>query len=104
MPGIANQPINLSPINSIQCKFAGFEKEEEEDAQHIQRKTVQRKCAKCEHDELQRKQSGNENGNAGAAVEQTLYSPEQPLDNSTRLFLFWGSKQVVIFYYSSGFS
>ena len=46
-----------------------------------------KKCYKCEDKELLRKQWGNENGNAGAAVEQTLHSPEQPLDNDTRSFM-----------------
>jgi hypothetical protein len=95
----AKQPLSFKPvIPSLQrkCATCEAEKEKREEEQGIQLKTadgfpLQRKCAACEEEEKKRLQR-QAFGNAPAAtfspvVQQTLHSPGQEMDTSTRSFM-----------------
>ncbi|MDB5145996.1 MAG: hypothetical protein JWQ57_16 [Mucilaginibacter sp.] len=75
----------LSPPDIIHRKCATCGNDVEENDESIQRIPIQRKCDKCEEEEkLQRKELGSSAPEVSPAVNQTLQSPGQPLDEDIR--------------------
>ena len=97
---VANQSSPGPTAISCKCDTCGsdmeeeekeYEEEEKEEAGAIQKKAIQRKCARCEEEEeknkLLRKESGSVGSNVSSRVGEVLQSGGKPLDQSTRSFM-----------------